>query len=69
MEKLKGYKTYLGIFIALMPTLANLFGFEVSPSFAQQLPILSAEFFQIIGSALAFYGRAAAQSPGWLVKK
>ena len=69
MENFRGYKTYLGIAIAIMPTVAGLFGFNVDPSFAEEIPVLSAEFFQIVGSALAFYGRAAAQSPGWLVKQ
>lgn len=69
MNLFQGRKTYIGIAVVALPTIASLFGYDVTASFEQQFPLLSEEFFVLLGAAIAFYGRAAAQTPGWLVKK
>jgi len=66
---LQGYKTYLGILITVLPTVAGLFGFTLSPLFGEQLTGLLAEIIPILGAALAVYGRAKAQIPGWAARQ
>lgn len=63
---MNGYKTYLGAFLALAPSLASLFGFELSPLFSEQFSALLAEIITVVGAILAIYGRARAETPGWL---
>lgn len=69
MEVLNGRKTYIGIAVALLPTLAGFFGFDVTSAFHAQFAPLVEELFVLFGSAIAVYGRMSAQSPGWLAKK
>lgn len=66
---LSGYKTFLGIAIAAVPTVAQILGFETSPGFAQDATELVEQLLQIAGLALALYGRLTASSPGWFAKK
>ena len=66
---MSGYKTYIGIIVALTPTVANMLGYSVSPSFDGQFTDLASAIVQIAGLAFAAYGRAVAQSPGWFAKK
>lgn len=66
---MNGYKTYLGILIALAPTIAHLFGYQLSSDFAVKVPELADTVVQIIGLALAAYGRAKAEIPGLLVRE
>lgn len=66
---MNGYKTYIGILVAAVPTIAHLFGYEVTESFAGQFTSLADLLVQIVGLCFAAYGRAVAESPGWLVKK
>lgn len=69
MEFLSGYRTYLGIIIAVAPSVAGLFGFDLSPQFGEEVSSLVAEGVTLLGGILAFYGRAKATVPGLLVKK
>ena len=64
-----GYKTYLGLIVALLPTMASLIGYDVVPSFSDDFPKLAEEAVTIIGLCIAFYGRAVATVPGWFAKK
>lgn len=66
---LTGYKTYIGLLVALIPTIASLFGFEVSGTFSDEFTKLAEDAVTILGLGLAFYGRAKANSPGWFSKK
>lgn len=65
---MNGFKTYIGLLVALAPTLAHLFGYEVTPSFGAQFPVLLDSVVQIGGLAFAAYGRAVAETPGWFSK-
>ena len=64
----EGYRTYIGLIVALVPTLANLFGYHATPAFSAQFPELADQFLQLLGLAVAFYGRAVSTSPGFLAK-
>lgn len=64
-----GYRTFIGLAIAAVPTFAGLFGFDVAPGFTEQATEAVTEFVTMVGLAVAFYGRLKAQAPGWLIKK
>jgi len=68
-EMLKGYKTYVGIIIALAPNIAHIFGYQLSASFASEFPAQIDTFITIAGLIFAAYGRLKAEAPGWLSKK
>ncbi len=65
---MNGYKTYVGLVIALAPTVAHVFGHTLTPAFSQQLPDLLDTGIQLAGLLLAFYGRLVAAVPGWFAK-
>lgn len=65
----QGYRTYVGILIAVAPTIANIFGYEVTTAFGEQFPVAVDSVMQLIGSAIAVYGRLKADTPGWLAKR
>lgn len=66
---MNGYKTYIGIVIALIPTVVSLFGYSVSSDFSTQANVLSDDLITLLGLAIAFYGRSVASLPGLFVKK
>lgn len=66
---LTGYKTIIGALIAAVPAVANLLGFDVAPGFSEQANQAITDILALIGGAIAIYGRLAAQTPGWLVKR
>ncbi len=66
---MNGYKTYIGILVALIPTVANLLGYDVSDSFSGEFEKSAEDVVTIVGLVLAFYGRAVATAPGWFAKR
>lgn len=66
---LSGLKTYIGILIAIAPSVANLFGYDLAPTFGEEFASLAEEIITLIGAGLAIYGRAVAQTPGWFSKR
>ncbi|QGH72432.1 MAG: hypothetical protein [Siphoviridae sp. ctpQM7] len=65
----QGYKTFLGIFLAAAPTLANLLGYDIGSTFSDEFPKAVEDVVTIVGLCVALYGRLVAQSPGWLAKR
>ena len=65
---LNGYKTYLGLIVAAAPNIASLFGYDTAPGFSEQATALAVELMTILGLAVAAYGRAKAEVPGWFSK-
>ena len=66
---LSGTKTYIGILVALIPTVASLMGYDTSVSFDQDATKLFEDGLTLLGLILAFYGRAVAVVPGLFAKK
>lgn len=66
---MNGYRTYIGLIVALVPTVAHMFGYTVTPEFTEQFPDLADQLVQLVGLAFAFYGRAKATVPGFLAPK
>lgn len=69
MNYLSGSKTYIGLAVVLIPTVAKMFGYDVSETFSDDFTKLADEFVVLLGSAIAFYGRSVAKVPGLLAKK
>jgi hypothetical protein len=65
----EGYKTYIGAGIALLAGLAQILGFDVAPDAQSTLMGLIEELAVIVGSVIAFYGRAVAKTDGIIAKK
>ena len=63
-------KTLWGVLIAASPTIANLFGYQISDvaSFTQGANELVNMVIELVGSALAVYGRVKANA-ALVVKK
>jgi len=59
---LKGKKTYIGIIIALIPTLAKLFGYDLSVEGAQELGVEIDALVTYIGLIIATYGRVVTKA-------
>lgn len=68
-NSLSGSRTYIGLAVALVPTLASMLGYDVSATFSEDFTKLAEELVVLIGIAIAFYGRSVATVPGLLVKK
>lgn len=66
---MNGLKTYTGCIIALAPAIASRFGYDLSPVFGEEFSALLEDVWTIAGIALAMYGRAVAQVPGWFAKR
>lgn len=66
---MKGYKTYLGLLVAAVPTLAGLFGFDVLPTFSEQFVETAERIITVVGLGIAAYGRLVAVVPGWFAKR
>lgn len=66
---MNGWKTYLGIALALAPTVAHLFGYNLSATFDADVSALADTWVQIVGLAVAAYGRTVATAPGLLAKQ
>jgi len=66
---LTGYKTMIGAVIAATPSIAALFGYDVSESFAGEASSLVDAIITLVGAAIAVYGRLVAETPGWFAKK
>ncbi len=69
MSLLSGKKTYIGIFIAVVPTLAGLFGYSVTSEGLAEAGTLLASLFDnveelgvTVGGLIAIYGRAVTKS-------
>lgn len=58
-----GTTTISGIVLMLAPIVANLFGYDTSPSFEGDASELLAAAITIVGSIVALYGRAKAKGP------
>lgn len=65
---LEGLKTYIGIGIAMTPTIATLFGYETTPNFEGDATEIAFAFLTLAGGAIAFYGRLMAKIPGLFAK-
>jgi hypothetical protein len=68
MQYLQGLKTLIGIFIAAVPTVLSLAGYDVAVGFSDEAVKLLEDGVTIIGLCIAFYGRLVAQAPGWFAK-
>ena len=66
---LEGSKTYIGLAIAFAPSVATVFGYETSPNFEGDATELLSALVQLIGTAIAVYGRFVAKGPTLLKKK
>lgn len=66
---MNGLKTYTGLIIAAIPTIASAFGFDTATGFSQEAAELVESAMTIIGLGIAFYGRLVAVVPGWFAKK
>lgn len=65
---LTGWKTYIGLLIAAMPAVANMFGYSVVPGFEDTASSIADQILEVIGLGIALYGRLKAETPGLLVK-
>lgn len=63
-----GLNTYAGLLVSLIALVVNVSGYDLAPGASDELNQFVLDVFQIAGLAYAAYGRAKAQSPGWLVK-
>lgn len=61
-----GSNTYAGLIVVLIGLIANAFGFHIASS--ENLSKLIFDLLEIAGTAYAWYGRARASTPGFLVK-
>ena len=52
---LQGYKTYIGILVAILPVVGKLLGFDIDTNG------LEAQLTTLAGGLIALYGRFAAQ--------
>lgn len=66
---MNGYKTFIGLAIAAVPTLAHIFGYTVAPGFEQSAGEIVDSIVQLIGLGFALYGRLVATVPGWFSKE
>lgn len=64
-----GLNTYAGLAVAALALGLSVFGFDLAPGASEEINAFVLSVFEIAGLAYAAYGRAKAQSPGWLVKK
>lgn len=69
MELLKGKKTYIGIIIAVVPTIAGFFGYTISAQGVEEAGTLlssladNAEAIAVsVGGLIAWYGRAVTKA-------
>ena len=68
MEALNGLNTYIGIAVAVAPSIAHLFGFSVTPQFNTDFGDTVAAVVTLLGTAFAVWGRLRASTPGWFAK-
>jgi len=61
-------KTIWGLVIAAIPTVAGMFGYSVSEGFAESAQGLVDGGVQLVGLAIAFWGRLVA-TKGLVIKK
>ena len=66
---LNGYKTYIGIFVAVAPNLFGLLGYDVTPAFGEEFTEVATQVITLVGALIAVYGRSVAKAEGWLVKQ
>lgn len=66
--ELQGYRTYISIIIAVLPTVVGMFGFQLADGALDQIASLLGDLITIGGAIAAFYFRAKAEVPGFLVK-
>lgn len=66
---LSGYRTFIGLFVAAIPNIATLFGYEVAPEFSQQANEFIESAITILGLLIALYGRMKATVPGWFARR
>lgn len=65
---LEGSKTYIGLAIAFAPSIATMFGYQTSPNFEGDATELLSALVQLIGTAIAVYGRFVAKGPTLVTK-
>lgn len=65
---MSGYKTYIGIIVAIAPTVAQMFGYQLTGNFAGQFTQSADDIVALVGAAFAIYGRLKATVPGWLAR-
>ena len=66
---MNGAKTYLGLLIAALPTVANLLGYDVSANFSAEAEEVLTDLITLVGLAFAFYARSVATVPGWFSRR
>lgn len=64
-----GLNTYAGLVVSLVALAVRASGFDLAPGAPEQINSFVLLVFEIGGLVYAAYGRAKAESPGWLVKK
>lgn len=64
-----GWNTYLGIVVAMAPTIASWFGYVPSPEFSGEFEQTVLAVVTLAGGAYALYGKARHQIPRWFAKK
>lgn len=60
-KMMNGFKTYIGIAVAVAPTLASLFGYEMTIEGQETLSANLNEIAVMIGGMIAAYGRFKAK--------
>lgn len=60
-KMLEGKKTYIGIMVAVAPTVAKLFGYDMGTEGQEQLGVALNEIFVMVGGLIAMYGRLKAK--------
>jgi len=66
---IQGYRTFIGILISAVPTLATFLGFDTAPNFVGDATEIAGAIVTLIGAGVAIYGRLKAETPGWFAKK
>jgi len=63
IKNILGSKTVWGLVITAIPTVANIFGYSVTEGFSEGVAGLVDQTAQLVGIAIALYGRAVALKP------
>ena len=72
----QGTLTYTGILVALAPTFVHILGLitgnpelHLTPNFGAEVGPVIDNLVQLIGGAIATYGRLRATVPGWIAQQ
>lgn len=63
-----GSNTYIGLVVALAPTILSWFGYAPTPEFNSQFSSELSAILTLLGGVYAVYGRLRATTPGWFAK-